>query len=120
MSDPVQSPSSQVVSDGAQVVTVTDSLGRKLTVKRPRALDKMRLFRVLGPDLSMNPAYVGMAMLACSVTEIDGDPVPFPQKQGFVEALVDRIGDEGIEAVAGVLAPDADGVEDVVSAAKNS
>jgi len=46
-----------------------------------------------------------MATLACSVAAIDDVPVPPPANEAQIEALVARLGDTGINAIASVLAP---------------
>ena len=84
----------------AQLGTVSDNLGRRLTVRRLTALDRLRLFKAVGPELAQNPPYFGMAALAASVIDIDGVPVPPPMTEAQLEGLVQRLGDEGIEAVA--------------------
>jgi hypothetical protein len=44
-----------------------------------------------------------MAILASSVTVIDDIPVPQPSSEIQIEALVGRLGDSGIEAIAQAL-----------------
>jgi hypothetical protein len=44
-----------------------------------------------------------MALLACSVTAIDGVPVPPPVTEEQLESLVRRLGDAGISAAADAL-----------------
>lgn len=44
-----------------------------------------------------------MAGLAFSVTEIEGIPVPPPVSEAQIERLVDRLGDEGLAAIAAAL-----------------
>jgi hypothetical protein len=80
-----------------------DPAGRSLEVRRIGALDRLRLFKALGAVLADNAPYLGMAMLASSVCAIDGVPVPAPVTEGQIEALVQRLGDAGIEAVADCL-----------------
>ena len=47
--------------------SVTDSDGRRLTLRRLTALDRLRLFKAAGPVLAQNQPWLGMALLACSV-----------------------------------------------------
>jgi hypothetical protein len=47
-----------------------------------------------------------MAVLACSVTSIDDVPVPAPVNEQQIEAMVARLGDSGITAVAAALSPE--------------
>jgi hypothetical protein len=83
---------------------VRDALGRRLALRRLGALDKLRLFEAAGPVLSGNDRWLGMAVLACSVTAIDDVPWPMPASKQGVEAMVQRLGDDGIAAVSRVLA----------------
>jgi hypothetical protein len=85
---------------------VTDAAGRVLTIRRPTTLDRLHLFKAVGPALSMNERYLGMAMLAFAVTAIDGVPLPHPTNEHQVETAVDRLGDAGIAAIAACLAPE--------------
>jgi hypothetical protein len=67
------------------------------------SLDKLRLFKAAGPVLSQNQPWLGMAMLACSVAEIDGVPIPPATNEQQIESTVARLGDFGIAAVAGAF-----------------
>ncbi len=100
------SPSGSIVRAALTTVMVQDEGGRSLLVRRMSALDRLRLFKAIGPVLSQNDAYLGMALLASSVTEIDGVPVPAPATEAQLEALVARLGDAGIGAVADALSAD--------------
>lgn len=84
---------------------IIDSQGRRLSLRRLTALDRLRLFKAAGPTLSQNDRWLGMAMLAVSVTTIDDIPIPQPGTEPQIEALVERLGDAGIAAVASALDP---------------
>ncbi len=99
----MNSPSAQIVAAATAPVVVRDADGRELVLRRMTSLDRLRLFKALGPILSQNNAYLGMAMLAASVIAIDTVPVPAPVTEGQLEALVGRLGNIGIEAVASAL-----------------
>jgi hypothetical protein len=47
-----------------------------------------------------------MATLAASVSAIDDIPVPPPTNEAQIEALVARLGDPGIAAIAEAIAPE--------------
>jgi len=96
-------PSAQIVASAGQPNIVTAVDGRRLTVRRMNALDKLRLFKAAGPVLSQNEPWLGMALLACSVLAIDDVPVPVPANEQQIEALVARLGDTGIAAAATAL-----------------
>ena len=78
--------------------------GRKITCKRLGWLDQARLARVLGPELSANEQYLGIATLAFMVTHIDGKPVAAAVSAEWIEARMQQLGDEGIDAIANHLA----------------
>ncbi len=96
-------PSERIVAASDRTLLARDAEGRELSLRRPDALDRLRLFKALGAELSLNTPYLGMALLAFSVTAIDGVPVPPPTTESQLEALVRRLGDGGISAVADVL-----------------
>ncbi len=93
-------PSGRLIAAAQAAPEVTDSNGRRLALRRLTALDKLRLFKAAGPGLSQNQPWLGMAVLAASVAAIDDIPVPWPSTEGQIEALVSRLGDAGLAAVA--------------------
>lgn len=98
-------------------LSVTDAHGRRIGLRRLSALDKLRLFKAAGPTLSQNQHWLGMAVLACSVSAIDDVPVPAPANEMQIEAMVARLGDAGIAAIADTLSPDSPpSVEQVITA----
>ena len=101
-----------------QIAIVTDDTGRRLQLRKLTALEKLRLFKAAGPHLAQNQPWLGMAVLACSVAAIDDIPVPMPANEALIEALVQRLGDDGINAVAAALAP-APATADIAANAKN-
>ena len=100
----MQTPSGRIVAAAAAGGIVTDGAGRVLQLRRPSALDRLRLFKAAGPVLAGNAPWLGMAVVACSVVAIDDVPVPSPVNEAQIEALVARLGDAGIAAAAAVLA----------------
>ncbi|MGI4941026.1 MAG: hypothetical protein ACRYHQ_10785 [Janthinobacterium lividum] len=114
----VDTPSARIVAAAGVALHAVDEAGRALELRRLGALDKLRLFKALGPVLSQNAPYLGMAMLASSVTAIDGVPVPPPVTEAQVEQMVGRLGDGGIAAVAEALRP-AGAMEDGAAAGED-
>lgn len=96
-------PSASILASATACEDVIDGDGRKLTVRRLGALDRLRLFKAAGPLLAQNPPWLGMALIASSVMAIDDVPVPAPATETQIEAMVARLGDEGVSAVAQVL-----------------
>jgi len=78
---------------------ITDKAGRRLTLRKFGVLETLRLFKALGPELSANNAYIGVASFAGSVAMIDDIPLPLPASEAAVEALIERLGDDGMQAV---------------------
>ena len=97
------SPSERIVAAAQATAEANDAAGRALTVRRPGALERLRLFKAAGAALAGNPAWLGLATVAASVVALDGVPVPFPASEAQIEALVARLGDHGIAAVSAAL-----------------
>jgi hypothetical protein len=89
----------QAAAQKAAGVTVQDRAGRTIAIKRPGPVERMRLFKAIGGEASTNAAYVNMALLAITVVSIDGEVVARPTSVLQVEALVQRLGDDGLEAI---------------------
>ena len=96
-------PSMSIIAAATNERVVTDASGRRLGLRQLTALDKLRLFKAAGPELAQNDAWLGMAMLANSVTAIDDIPMPSATNELQIEAIVGRLGDVGISAVADAL-----------------
>jgi hypothetical protein len=96
---------------------VTDKAGRTLNLRRVGVLETLRLYKALGPELSVNDAYMGLAIIAASVAVVDGVPLPFPNGEAGVESSLERLGEDGAAAVAAAIAPPP--IESVVAQAGN-
>lgn len=77
--------------------------GRVIELRPMGALERLRLFKAAGQDLSSNDAWLGMAFVACAAAAVDGIPVPFPANEAQVEALVGRLGDTALGEMATAL-----------------
>lgn len=96
-------PTDIIVSNANKTSAVIDQLGRKLTIRHINALDRLRLLKAAGPELSQNDAWLNMAALAISVVEINGIPRPTPTNERQVESTVSELGDCGLHAIAEAL-----------------
>jgi hypothetical protein len=96
-------PTDIIVSNANKSLEVSDALGRRLMIRRLNALDRLRLLKAAGPELSQNDAWLNMAGLACSVIEINGAPRPTPINERQIEAAVTELGDTGLQATADAL-----------------
>src|SRR5277367_752322 len=99
-----ESPSEAVIKAANATVTVKDERGRDITVRKLKTLDRMRLLELVGADNAMNDRYLGYATLAYCVSSIDGDPIPTINSKVALEAVVQRLDDDGINAVASAVA----------------
>jgi hypothetical protein len=84
-------------------IEVHDGNGRSIAVRRINALDRLRLLKAAGPELSQNDAWLNMAALAFSVTDINGTPRLTPTNEHHIEATIFELGDVGLEAIADAL-----------------
>jgi hypothetical protein len=96
-------PSHTIVQNAIKTLIVVDKRGRHLLLRRLTALDTLRLFKAAGPVLAQNEPWLSMAGLAFSVVEIDGLPIPSPGTEPQIESLIDRLGDDGLVAVADAM-----------------
>jgi hypothetical protein len=104
----VSTPTELIVSPTPHTIQTQDGLGRTLTIRRIHALDRLRLLKLAGPELSQNDAWLNMAALALSVTEINGIPRAPPVTERHIEATVAELGDFGLQAAAEALSEDDD------------
>ena len=95
--------SQSIVAASAVTIEKHDVNGRALKIKRLNALDRLRLLKAAGPDLSQNDGWLNMAALAVSVQEIDGVPKAVPATERQIEAMVAELGDSGLKAVIEAL-----------------
>lgn len=83
--------------------TIIDARGRKIVVKSLDALEEFRLAKIMGPHGESSWAR-SIALQACAVRSIDGDPEAFINNDRDIELMVQRLGSEGFEAVSTALA----------------
>ena len=89
-------PSETIIrsAPGRKTAVVTVGSGRQITVRRLSALDRRRAAKAIGSELVTNALYANYALLACSITGIDGDPIYMPASQQQIEAVITRVGDD--------------------------
>ena len=116
----MDTPTRQIVAAANERLTVTDATGRVIELQRPNALDRLRLFKAVGPVLAEHDRYLGLAILAACVTAIDGVPVPPVATENQIEALVQRLDDPGLTAVGNALEPDAEAADATPGKASSS
>ena len=84
--------------------TVTDAKGRKIGVRKLKVLERINMLKLIGSGNSDNLLYVSSVTPAFLVTSIDGDPVQKPSNELQLNALLQRLDDDGLEAVTGWMA----------------
>lgn len=92
-------PTAAILAYTTGLIECRDGRGRSIKIRKLSALDMLRLLKAAGPALAQNQPWLSMSMLAVAVTEIDGVPVPTPATEAQIEALVDRLGEDGLEAI---------------------
>ena len=83
---------SEMILAHDDLVERVDATGRKLHVRKPNVIDRLRLFKAVGPDAAQNEPYLGLALTACAVKFIDDVPVPHPNNEQQIENLILRLG----------------------------
>ncbi len=84
----------------------TDSKGRVIKIRELGPLEESRLLLVVGPQASVNVAYLNAyVMPAARVESIDGDVYPLPQTQPQIDAVLKILGKDGMNALVTLLYP---------------
>ena len=99
-------PSEQVVARANAEDAITDSRGRKIKLRNPGVLAQYRLVKMIGAEAARNEVYVNMLIPMLWVSEIDGEAVAAPASEREIEALIQRLGEEGIAAIVGKMEAD--------------
>ncbi len=102
---------------------IADADGRALRVRVLDPADTLDLMEAAG-DAAGNASWMRYAMLACSVSEINGVPVAVPTTKGMVRDVARKLGNAGIVALAAALFPSEDAeaaaaADEQVAVAKN-
>lgn len=95
-----ETPSQQVVRRASVERTVTAADGKVISYRPLRTLERMDLNAIAGAQNALNLAWMADASLAFSVTKIDGQPEPKPATMPQLRALILRLGDDGMDAIA--------------------
>jgi hypothetical protein len=101
-------PSAAALKEAKKPVYVTDSKGRKLTLRKLPFLEEFRILEAVGPELSGNTVYMNMLNFLLLVGEIDGVTVEIPRSKREVEALIQRAGREAFQAITDALTDEKD------------
>lgn len=95
----MQKPSEQAINETKnEYFSEVDSKGRKLTVREPGMLAQYRLVGMLGKAAD-SETYLNMCMPLIYLHSIDEDDNITVNTQREMEALIQRLGGEGIETL---------------------
>lgn len=97
--DTATTPSQQLTAEALKSAEIKDARGRVIRLTRPGVLAQFNLVRMLG-DVASNQAYVQMCLPLLFVSGIDGNAVMMPNSERELHALIQRLDDEGVTAVA--------------------
>lgn len=93
-----ETPSQQVIRSATAEHSVKDARGRTITLKKPGILTQYRLVEMMG-ESAANETYMNMVLPVLFVSAIDGEAVMTPNSKREVEALIQRLDEDGIAAV---------------------
>ncbi len=71
----------------------------RVTLKKPNILSQYRIVEVVGGESAKNETYMNMILPLLWIIAIDDVPTPAPSTKRELEALITRLGDEGVPAV---------------------
>lgn len=97
------SPSNEVIRSAHEEAEEVSNDGRVIRTRKLSPRRRMQVFAGIGPELSQNQQYWGTAMLAAAVVAIDGETITPPNTRREIEALVERLGDDGLLAAGRAL-----------------
>ena len=88
----------QVMAKASEEHLVEDARKRIITLKRPGVLAQYRLVEMVG-ESAKNEVYMGMVLPLIFVAAIDNEPVRMPVNRREIDALIERLEEDGIAAV---------------------
>lgn len=104
----------EMITQAVEVATLSAG-GKQISVKKPGVLSQYRIVEAVG-NSAKNEVYMAMILPLLWVTAIDGNEVPPITTKVELEALIQRLGEDGIEAVMKhVNGPQADGAPNAES-----
>lgn len=98
----VEPASASAAATGFPAGTVIDAKGRKLVARPLDALEEYRLAKIMG-ETGDSAWARNIALQAASVREFEGEVETFPNNDREIEAMVQRLGSEGFEALSKAL-----------------
>jgi hypothetical protein len=96
-------PSERIVKSSYDGKDIKDSEGRIIKLRKPKLLDVYDLMKALGDD-AKNSACLGMAYNTLYAGMIDGMIIECPKTYREVRAILQRLDEHGMAAIAQALA----------------
>jgi hypothetical protein len=97
-----ETPTAQIIAQGAPEYSTKDARGRVFTIKKPGLLAQYRIVEVMGKSADIQ-TYRQMVTPLIYIVGIDDDPITPPTNKMQLEALIQRIGEDGLKAVSECL-----------------
>lgn len=91
--------SAQIIAAANATFEEKDRRGRVLTMKKPALLSQFRLTEAMGPETAENGAYRAMCLPLMWLTAIDGEAVNLPTTKLEIEAMIQRLDEDGFVAL---------------------
>jgi hypothetical protein len=97
---PTEGSAEALIAAATQPVDISLADGTVVRLRKPDVLAQFRLIKALGPETAANQTLVMVYMPYLFVAAIDGEPVAFPTSERQMEAIIMRLGYDGVDAVA--------------------
>lgn len=111
-------PSEELINRYSRVEREADALGRLISVRRLRVSQQTKVAEMTpnldgeteivmtgedGVEKTVRISRRGIMIVAASVSEIDGVPIPFARNRGELDSIADRLDEEGLAAAMKAL-----------------
>lgn len=117
---PIASPSQTIIAEAAKTI-LAEGGGRLIELRRPSNVTRRNARKAISAESQTKPELFGEYMLVFLVVSIDGESIPVPTNERQAEAIQDRLGDDGLVAIANAVTENfASSAADAVADAKNS
>jgi hypothetical protein len=88
----------KIVVNSADENAELDAAGIKIVVRVLNPVEQFRFKKVVGKFID-NPGYMLDAMMAASVRQIGGEPMPLPKNEEEIELILTKLGPSGWQEV---------------------
>jgi hypothetical protein len=114
----VTTPSEEFINRYSRVEREADAIGRLVSVRKLKVSQQTRVSEMTpgldgeteivmtnddGTEKKVRIARRGLMLVAASVCEIDGVPIPFSRNRGELDSIADRLDEEGLAAAMKAL-----------------